>query len=67
MAKYQEELVLEKKPRAKTLLGESRVWLVRRVCDGVKVSDENEIVMCDAKKQKRKNKKPGMLCLQRES
>ncbi|WVY94239.1 hypothetical protein V8G54_033327 [Vigna mungo] len=67
MPKYQEELVLEKKPRAKTWLGDTRVWLVRRVCVGVKVSEENEIVMCDAKNQKRKNTKPGMLCLQRES
>lgn len=67
MPKYQEELVLEKKPRAKTWVGETRVWLVRRVCVGVKVSEENEIVMCNAKKQKRKKKKPGMLCLQREN
>lgn len=61
--KYQVELVPGKKPRAKTWLGDMRVWLVRRICVEVNVSAENEIVMCcdDAKKkQKRKNKKPGM-------
>lgn len=68
--KYHVELVPGKKPRAKMWLGDTRVWLVRRICVELKVSVENEIAMCcdDAKKkQKRKNKKPGMIvCRERE-
>ncbi|KAJ1379174.1 hypothetical protein SESBI_47144 [Sesbania bispinosa] len=60
MPKYQLELVPEKKPRTKTWLGDSRVWLVLRNCDAVKVSAEEEIVgkkVCEVMKQKRKRRR----------
>lgn len=60
MAKYHVEFVSVKKPKAKTWLGDTKVWLVKRICVEVKVSAESEIVVCDARKQRRKNKKPGM-------
>lgn len=39
------ELLPGKKPRTKVPLADSRVWLVLRICDAVKVSVEVEIVV----------------------
>lgn len=59
MAKYQVELVKEKKPNSKIPFGDERVWLVPRNWVVVKVSSEIEIV--EKKVSKVENQKRKML------